>query len=299
MKSARLDQDGQPLIQGFNFSRNREKAAYALRGLLQGISADEKLGHQEILFLDSWLRSQQELENGDVVDLLNLIGEVLEDGVVTSDELQEVLEVINDIIEYGQKSSSEVEATINELLGLLLGIIADGEITKEELAQLESWLDQNKHIAEFWPTNEIAKRISKINEDGVVTKEELDDLLEAVKQLTGNDYEETGSADGGVAEVFSDETDEFAHQGKTICFTGKFVCGNRTAVENYARDRGAAIAKKITKKLDVLVIGTLASRDWRFTSHGRKIEQVLELKQGGTEILILSERLWIKYTGDI
>ena len=260
---------------------------------------DEKLGHQEILFLDSWLRSQQELENGDVVDLLNLIGEVLEDGVVTSDELQEVLEVINDIIEYGQKSSSEVEATINELLGLLLGIIADGEITKEELAQLESWLDQNKHIAEFWPTNEIAKRISKINEDGVVTKEELDDLLEAVKQLTGNDYEETGSADGGVAEVFSDETDEFAHQGKTICFTGKFVCGNRTAVENYARDRGAAIAKKITKKLDVLVIGTLASRDWRFTSHGRKIEQVLELKQGGTEILILSERLWIKYTGDI
>lgn len=296
MSSKNIDSHGQPLNAAFNFNRNREKAAYSLRGLLQGLVADEKLDNQELLFLDAWLKSQQELDDGDVVDLLNLIGDVLEDGIITSDELQELMEVINDIIEYGQQSSSEVEATINELLGFLLGIAADGKVTKEELENLESWLKQNKHIAECWPTNELIKRINNIYADGIVTKEELDDLLETVKQMSGYDFEETGSADGGVAEVFSDETCEFNHQDNTICFTGKFVCGTRSVVENSAKEKGANITKSITKKLNTLVIGTLASRDWRFTSHGRKIEKVLELKQNGAEIVILSERHWLKLT---
>jgi NAD-dependent DNA ligase len=294
MKPTALDKDGQPSIQAFNFSRNRDKAAYALRGLLQGIMADEKLDSQELLFLDAWLRSQQALDNGDVVDLLNLIGEILEDGVITHDELQEVTEVINAIIEFGQQSSSESEASINELLGLLVGIAADGKITHEELVQLESWIENNGQIAHQWPTNEIIRRITAINEDGVVTEEELGDLLETVKQLSGHDYEETGSADGGVAEVFSNNVENIVHQGKTFCFTGKFVCGTRAAVEGSAMEKGAIISSNFTKKVDILVIGTLASRDWRFTSHGRKIEKALKLKQGGTDILILSERHWLK-----
>lgn len=290
-----LDQHGQPINRSFNYGRNREKCAYALRGLLQGVVADEKLDAQELLFLDIWLRNQQYLDNGDVVDMLHMIGEILEDGTIKQAELDELNEVINDVINYGQDESDEMEPTINELLGILLGISADGKVTEKELEVLDDWLNRNKHIAEHWPANFLHKRIRMIKEDGVVTQEELDDLLGTVKQMSGQHFEETGSADGGVAEIFSDEIEQFNHDGKSICFTGKFVCGTRNAVEKTAREKGAVICHSINQSLDALVVGTLASRDWRFTSHGRKIEKVLMLKNAGRPILILSERHWLKF----
>ena len=291
----RLDRDGQPVTTGYNFRRNREKAAFALRGLLQGVVADERLDSQELLFLDTWLRSQQQLEDGDVVDLLDLISDVLEDGVVTAEELAELYEWINDIIEYGEASSAELEASVNELLGLISGIVADGKVTEAEFHSLNEWLKDNDHVINHWPANEIAERIRHILADDVVDDDELADLLTTLKQMCGHDFEESGTADGGVAEVFSAEIEAFDHEGRTICFTGKFVCGTRATIENTATDRGAKIAKNVTKKIDVLVIGTLASRDWRFTSHGRKIEKALQLQRDGSPLVILSERQWRRF----
>lgn len=46
-----LDDHGQPLDLTFNYKRNREKAIYGLRGILQGIEADKRLRPREVLFL--------------------------------------------------------------------------------------------------------------------------------------------------------------------------------------------------------------------------------------------------------
>ena len=45
---------------------------------------------------------------------------------------------------------------------------------------------------------------------------------------------------------------------------------------------GAQTNSSINKSVNYLVIGTLASRDWLYTSHGRKIEKALLLKRGGS-----------------
>ena len=295
MGITRVDSDGQPINEAFNFKRNREKSAYALRGILQGVVADKNLDPQELLFLDTWLRSQTVKPSGDVVDLLDLIGDILKDKVIRHDELAELQSLIHDIIEYGEQSSPNIEACINELLGLMLGISLDEVISPKEFELLDQWINANPQIAEHWPTNVIVDRIRDIKADGVVTPEELSDLLETLKQLTGNRFEETGAADGGVAEVFSDTVVEFAHTGNSMCFTGKFVCGTRSAVENTATRLGAIISQSVGKNLNALVVGTLASRDWRFTSHGRKIEKVIELRQNGNNIVILSERQWLSF----
>lgn len=297
MNIARLDIDGQPINKAFNFSRNRDKAAYALRGILHGVIADEKLNDMELLFLDTWMRSQENLNSdGDVIDLLDIIGDILKDGYITKQELDELKELIADIIEYGQQSSNEIEDSINELLGLLMGISADGVIKDSEFLHLDKWLSNNSHISEVWPANILVKRIEEIKEDGVIDEEEKKDLLETLKQITGQRFDETGAADGAVAEVFSDDTSEFDHRNKKICFTGKFVCGTRKTCEQIATDKGALVVKSVTSDLDVLILGTLASRDWRFTSHGRKIEKALSYKKKGKEILIISERTWLKFS---
>ncbi|NNE33698.1 MAG: NAD-dependent DNA ligase, partial [Rhodothermales bacterium] len=282
----RLDRDGQPVSTAYNFRRNREKAAFALRGILQGVVADKKLVPQELLFLDTWLRSQQQLDEGDVVDLLDLIRDILEDGVITDEELSELYALINDVIEYGEASSAELKASINELLGMLNGIVADGKVTEAEFHSLNEWLKDHDHVVNHWPANEIAKRIQHILADGVVDDDELADLQVTLKQMCGNDFEESGTADGGVAEVFSAEVETFDHDGRTMMFTGKFVCGSRDTVRNAAKERGAKVVSNLSKKVDVLVIGTLGSRDWKYTSYGGKIEAALQMQRDGVPLVI-------------
>lgn len=55
--------------------------------------------------------------------------------------------------------------------------------------------------------------------------------------------------------------------------------------------RGGAIAS-VSKKLDYLVIGEIGSRDWIHSTHGRKIEKAVELRNGGARLAIVSERHW-------
>ena len=46
---------------------------------------------------------------------------------------------------------------------------------------------------------------------------------------------------------------------------------------------------------DYLVIGTLASRDWAHTSHGRKIESAIKANEEGSAIKIIAEEDWTRF----
>ncbi len=296
METTELDNNGQPINNSFNRQRNKEKAIYTLRGILQGITADQELNESELLFLDTWLQSQKDYRTGDIIDLLDLIADILEDGIVSGDELEEMQNLMNDILEYGTQPSISNENSLNELIGIIKGIVADEKITDDEFAHIDNWINNNPHIADEWITSEIINRIKEIKADGIVTKEELDNLLPILKGLAGHTFNETGLAEGGVSEIFSENINDFTHQDKVMCFSGTFVNGTRTVIENSAISYGAKIAKNISKKVNVLVIGTFISRDWRYTSYGKKIEKVLKLKKNGHDIIIISERQWIKVT---
>ncbi len=294
MELTEFDTHGQPKNRAFNYSRNKAKFAYTLRGILQGVIADKKLNEDELVFLDMWLQSANAEKTPDTVDLLDLIADVIEDEIISDDELQEIHELIGDIIEYGTEASSEVENTINELIGLLRGISADEKITEEEFHHLDNWIKKNEHISDEWIVSQIIDKIKEIKDDGVVTSDELDNLLPIIKSLAGQTFGETGLADGGVSEVFSTDIECFTHDGKTICFTGSFVNGKRTSIENVAKEFGATTVSNVTNKVDALIIGTFSSQDWRFASYGRKIEKALKQQHKGHHIIILSERQWLK-----
>ena len=295
--NADLDEHNQPVNQRFNARRNKEKAAYGLKGLLIGLVADQKLDEQELLFLDLWLKSHWTLRHdGDVIDLLDLVGDILEDGKITNDELEELNELINDIINYRDSEESGEEAQINELLGLLSGIAADNIITDSEIAVLVNWLSEHKDITCSWPADAIIDRLNSIFEDEIITDQERDELLEFVQQITGTNFEEDGVTSGLATEFFEDPVDSLECENKCFCFTGAFVSGNRKVIEESVIKKGAKTKSNVTKEVDYLVIGTIASRDWRFSSHGRKIEQAAKLKKKGHNITIITERTLIRLT---
>lgn len=79
-----------------------------------------------------------------------------------------------------------------------------------------------------------------------------------------------------------------------VCFTGEFLYGTRAACERLVLKLGATCAENVSKKVDVLVIGTKVSLDWAHTSFGRKIQKAMDLRGEGHPIAIISERRWLQ-----
>lgn len=207
-----LDAQGQPLSTNLNAQRNKEKALYGLKGILLGITANEKLSEQELLFLDVWLRSQEFLrDDGDVVDLLDLISDILKDGHISNEELEELHALVDDVIAYTPKYPVQGENQINELIGLISGIAADNLVEDSEIQSLLGWLVNNANIADSWPASVLISRLNGILEDGVITQDERADLLETINQITGIRFDDAGLAHGMATEFFEDDISFIDH----------------------------------------------------------------------------------------
>jgi len=291
----RKEIDSQPLERAFSFSNEKDRALYGLKGILAGVVADQRLNEMELLFLDSWLQSQEYLsEDADVLAILRLVGDILEDGVIHPDELRQMQTRIEQIVK--DSDTPEGVGHIEELVGFLTGTASDGVLNDQEITAMSSWLEQNEAVREVWPASVIVERLAIILEDGIITDEEREDLLITVRQVTGTDTDESGLSYEASTEVWEDSIDELKLAGSVFCLTGDFVSGDRESVDTLLRLLGAQTNSSINKSVDYLVIGTLASRDWLYTSHGRKIEKALLLKRGGSKIKVITERTLLKHT---
>lgn len=95
--------------------------------------------------------------------------------------------------------------------------------------------------------------------------------------------------------VFFEEPSFLTFPNSTYCLTGKFVSGPREKCESFIKRFGGVTTKNITKDLNYLVVGTLGSRDWIASGHGRKIEKALHYKQQGCPLSILSEEYFLTF----
>lgn len=71
---------------------------------------------------------------------------------------------------------------------------------------------------------------------------------------------------------------------------GEFLYGTRAACERLVLKVGAMCTDNVSKKVDILVVGTRVAPDWAHTSFGRKIQRAVELQTEGHAIEIISER---------
>lgn len=281
----------------FNHTKNMQKAVAGLSGILLGITADEKLNEQELLFLDVWLRSQDHLkDDGDVVDLLDLIKDILADGIITSDELEELQALVDDVIEFRDINDVDIPFQINQLIGLLCGIAADDVLMDLEIQSVIDWVNDNENTITEWPINILLQRLKEIVVDGEISDTDRQDFLEMIKKITGTHFSETGSATASTTECFEDDIESIHYYGSTFCFTGVFITGTRATVQEIAKRKGAKTTKDVSKNTNYLVIGTTESADWRFASYGRKIERALQLKTESYPITIITEQTWLKHT---
>lgn len=183
------------------------------------------------------------------------------------------------------------------LLGVSTGLLADGDLNDDEIAFLNSWLEDNQEIATTWPGKVVYARVRDVLADGVITEQERDHLRQTLEDLIRGTLEDTeASSDSDSSGVLPiDDIDGISIADSAFCFAGNFLYGPRVACERAVRERGGESFPDVGPDLDYLVIGTLASEQWAETRHGQKIEKALAQKEEGAQISIVSEEQWLRF----
>lgn len=181
------------------------------------------------------------------------------------------------------------DRSVNELIGISRGVIADGVVNKSEAEYLLSWIKGNLAFAERYPFNILYKRLAEALADGFLDEHEQSDLFDLLYRLTGGESisDEVGSMSTSLPLDDPMPTVEFA--GKGFVFTGVFTSGPRKQIEGIVRDLGGVVQKQVSGRTDFLVIGDIASRDWIHSNYGRKIESAANYRDKGAPVAIISE----------
>lgn len=188
---------------------------------------------------------------------------------------------------------------VDQLVGICTGILADGEVNENEAIFFAEWVRKHAPAEPVWPFTDVLQRIERIFADGVCDAEERAGLKDVMEALCGFSQEPPLP----MAENLSTSLPLCMPQPHPLLFTnqqfvvtGKFAYGARTAVFDAITALGGLPTDSApTKTTNYVVIGVFASRDWINTSHGRKIEKAVQLREKGTGINIVSEEHWKQF----
>jgi len=195
------------------------------------------------------------------------------------------------------REENNVAKAIDQLTGICTGILADGIVSPKEVEFFASWVQKFALLEPIWPFTDILKRVERIFEDGRASEDECEELRGVMEALCGY----TNQADP--AETYSTSLplnsplpDPVVLKDQTFNITGKFAFGTRKkVVEAIEMAGGKALDTSPTRESNYLIIGLFASRDWAHTSHGRKIERAVELRESGSGIAIIPEEHWKRF----
>lgn len=186
------------------------------------------------------------------------------------------------------------DRSIDELIGLTKGIVADGVVSEKEASFLLGWLDLNRDMAGRWPANVIRNRIEDILVDGVIDDNEHQELFDLLSSFGGKITADEQVVNMSTSLPFNDPPPEIVFCEKEFCFTGKFVSGTRAECQNAVLKKQGVVADAPRLSTDYLVIGILGSSDWAHSAYGRKIEKAVDLRHTRGRIALVSEEHWAR-----
>lgn len=176
----------------------------------------------------------------------------------------------------------------SEALGVIRGLIADGDITSEKANFLRHWLAANEEFAAIWPFNELRERVFGAVVNGDWPALDLLSIHDLIRRIVGIDL--SGEP---TTLPLTMPVPEVVFRGREFVLTGRFSQA-RKICEGEIESRGGICKGTVTRDTDYLVIGIGASRDWATTSWGNKIFKAAEYaaNPGKKQLFIITETTW-------
>lgn len=90
---------------------------------------------------------------------------------------------------------AQLEKSVNSLLGIIEGISIDGAINASEYSFLRLWLSEHAELQDRHPFNELVPVVRAAMADGVLTKDEQEDIIWLCERLRSTEYYDKTTAD--------------------------------------------------------------------------------------------------------
>jgi len=181
--------------------------------------------------------------------------------------------------------------SLDELVGLCKGIVADGQVNGPEAEYILNWLTANQCVADTFPANVLYPRLVEMLADGKLDDAEARELLVCLRQMTG-ETGQMGVVNQSTSLAFDSPLPDLSFQGQTFCFTGEFGFGRRDDVKARTAALGAKVSSNVTVRGCILVVGCLGSEAWLHSTHGRKIEAAVAAREQGKPVSVVPEEHW-------
>jgi hypothetical protein len=269
-----------------------EKSVNTLIGIVEGITADGETNPEEVSLLNEWMFTHSPYERlHPFNEFFPLLSRVLEDGVLDESERADIGWLARKVIRGEFLNSAKGDMQV--LHGLLQGVIADGQLKKDELVMLQKWLGEHDHLKRVWPYDEIESLLISTLSDGIVDQNEHNALMAFLQDFCElkpeNANGEVQYAVTGVCAVCPD----IEFEGKKFAITGASDRLNRSEFEDRIAGLGGVPHPRVTKDLDYLVIGASGNPCWAYACYGRKVEMAMKLRREGSQLMIIHENdLW-------
>ena len=269
-----------------------DKAVNSLLGTMEGITIDARISPAELKFLTDWINDHQSLRDRHPFnEILPVISSVLEDGVITGDEREDIIWLCERFC--STEYYSTVTAGIQRLHAIMGAIASDRIITEEELNGLTEWLQEHEYLRRCWPYDEVETVITTVMADGKIDEKEHEYLLTFFDEFTAAGGRQTiacppvsaGKTVNGLCTVCPTIT----FKDSLFCFTGASRRCSRDQFEEIVRILGGHILSSVTPYLDYLVIGSEGNPCWAYACYGRKVEKAIQLRKQGSRLLLVHE----------
>ena len=272
------------------------KAINMLRGIVAGISTDVSITGTEALELAHWCELHADLENRHPFsEILPVVRNVLEDGIITEDESKDILWVCSSFADSGGYYDA-ITSTIQFLSGMIHGMMADGKLCDQEITALKAWLDANEFLSGTYPFDELYSLLSCIMADKKIDEDERNLVLSFCSNIVDfknsfnlvekdyTDLRKTYSV-GGICAICP----HIEFEGKVFCFTGDSYKCTRDELKQEIISRGGVFRNNVSGKTDYLVVGDSGNPCWAYACYGRKIEEAMSIRKEGGHVLIVNE----------
>lgn len=275
------------------------KAVNSLIGILEGIKLDSVLNQEELSEVINWCNLQRQFKNKfPFSEIIPLIDAALSDEILTAEEIEDILWLCRNVIHHDRFKTyyDVVTSSLQELHGIIHGIMADNMINDEEIVQLFDWMDDHDFLKGSYPFDEIYSLLIAIRQDGMISADEKNML----KAYLGNFIDTRASYNinreeiQNLQEQYSVEgicatCPEIIFDNKTFSFTGTSRKANRKEIAELITNKGGIFNNNVTQKTDYLIVGADGNPCWAFSCYGRKVEKAVDLRKNGQPIIIVHE----------
>lgn len=269
-----------------------DKSINSLLGIIEGIAIDGAINPSEIGFLKLWLDDHQEVQElHPFNELVPVVQAAVADGVLTQDERDDIIWLCQQLrsAEYYDKTTADLQ----RLHAIVGGIVADGNISEDELRGLSTWLQDHEHLKTCWPYDEIDSLVTSVMADRRIDEQEhkvlIDFFSEFVAILDDRTIVSPSISVGGTIIGLCAVCPEIEFEGSKFCFTGASSRYTRSQLSDTVTRLGGEVVPSLSAKVKYLVIGADGNPCWAYACYGRKVEKAVELRKAGVRVLIVHE----------